>query len=88
MLPLKGVFIEERLRQLNELHVDIWHLHKKYYHLPEDGTEEEWEQLIDDYQALEKKYEQDPELSEICIQLIKAVVKTIDDRHFKGKEIA
>ena len=73
----------DRLKELFQLHTDVWLLHKKYYNLPESNKEEDWDKLIVDYQAIEKKYEHDQELSEICVQLIKAVVKTIDDRHFQ-----
>lgn len=76
----------DRLKELFQLHTDLWLLHKKYYHLPSSGTDQEWDQLIVDYQALEKKYKQDPELSQICYQLVKAVVETIDTRYYTRKE--
>jgi len=81
--------MDEQLKRLNELYVDIWHLHKKFFHLPESNKVEDWDKLIEEYQALEKKYKEDPELDQIREKLVLVVVKTLDEKHFaifKGKE--
>lgn len=77
--------MEDKLKRLNELHVNVWHLHKKYFHLPISGTDQEWEELMKDYQALEERYKDDDELDLIRYQLVRAVVDTIDRRFYDRK---
>lgn len=81
----------DRLKELFQLHTDVWLLHKKYFDLPKSNDVADWDKLIEDYQAIEKKYKQDPELDQIREKLVLAVVKSLDERHFaifKGKENA
>lgn len=75
--------MDEKLKRLNELHVDVWHLHKKYYPLPE--KEKGWEELQTDIDSLQKKYPDDSELGSVRYELVKAVVNTLDSRYYEGR---
>ncbi len=75
--------MSEELKKLNELHVDIWHLHKKYYPLPDD--DKGWDDLIFDIGALREKYPDNSELGSIRHELVRAVVNTLDSRYYEGR---
>lgn len=75
--------MDEKLKRLNELHVDVWHFHKKYYPLPE--KEKGWEELQTDINLLQEKYPDGSELGSVRYELVKAVVNTLDSRYYEGR---
>jgi len=74
----------DELKIINKMYSKIWQLHKKYYHIAFDSTDDDWDALYQEVNQCAEKYE-DKAMADTFITLALAMENTIH-KAYRRKE--